>query len=55
MDNKKAEGEYYYIISKSSELYMEIDKQEAKPGVNLQIQNHTGYDMQNSNSVILTR
>ena len=43
---KKAEGEYYYIISKSSELYMEIDKQEAKPGVNLQIQNHTGYDMQ---------
>lgn len=43
---KKAEGEYYYIISKSSELYMEIDKQAAKPGVNLQIQNHTGYDMQ---------
>lgn len=43
---KKAEGEYYYIISKPSELYMEIDKQEAKPGVNLQIQNHTGYDMQ---------
>ncbi len=43
---KKAEGEYYYIISKSSELYMEIDKQEAKPGDNLQIQNHTGYDMQ---------
>lgn len=43
---KKAEAEYYYIISKSSELYMEIDKQAAKPGVNLQIQNHTGYDMQ---------
>lgn len=43
---KKAEGEYYYIISKSSELYMEIDEQAAKPGVNLQIQNHTGYDMQ---------
>ena len=41
MDNKK--GRRRILLYN---IYMEIDKQEAKPGVNLQIQNHTGYDMQ---------